>query len=68
MLAWEYLYTPPGNVEILWGMPNFLKADSRLTPLGESVADLLEVLCLFGAAGRSTLPGESIADWSYSGE
>ena len=44
------------------GIPNFLNADSRLTLLGESVADLLEILCLFGAAGRPTLLGESIAE------
>ena len=60
MLAWEYLYTPPGNVEILWGMSNFLKADSRLTILGERVDDLLEILCLFRADGRPTLLEESI--------
>ena len=48
-------------------MPNFLKADNRLTLLGESVANLLEILCLFGADGRPTLLEESIAEiWSYS--
>ena len=30
---------------------------------GESVADLLEILCLFGADGRPTLLGESIAEF-----
>ena len=39
------------------GIPIFLKADSRLTLLGESIADLLEILCLFGADGRPTLLG-----------
>ena len=48
-------------------MPNFLKADSRLTLLGESIADLLEILCLVRVDGRPTLPRESIAEiWSYS--
>ena len=41
-----------------WGMlrfygdTHFLEADSRLTLLGESIADLLEILCLVRAAGR----------------
>ena len=39
------------------GIPNFLKADSSLTLLGESVADLLEILCLVRADGRPTLLG-----------
>ena len=56
------MYTPLGNIEISWGKPNFLEADSRLTLLGESVADLLGILCLFGADGRPTLLGESIVE------
>ena len=44
------------------GILNFLKADSRLTLLGESIADLLEILCLFGDDGRATLLGESTAE------
>ena len=43
-------------------MSNFLKADCRLTLLGESIADLLEILCLFGADRRPTLPGESMTE------
>ena len=44
------------------GIPNFLKADSRLTLPGESVAVLLEILCLLGADGRPTLLVENIAE------
>ena len=43
-------------------MSNFLRDDSSLTLLGESVVDLLEILCLFRADGRPTLLGESMAD------
>ena len=41
----------------LLGIPNFLKADSRLTLLGESITDLLEILCLYRAYGGPTLLG-----------
>ena len=37
MLVKEYLHTPLGNIEIFWGYLTFLKADSRLTLLGESM-------------------------------
>ena len=59
MLAQEHLYTPLGNVEIFWGISNFLKVDCRLTLLGESVVDLLEILCLFRANGSATLLEEN---------
>ena len=49
------------------GIPNFHKADCRLTLLGESV-DLLEILCLVRTDGRPTLLEESTADLSYSAE
>ena len=49
------MITMLGSIGIFWGIPNFLKADSRRTLLGESVADLLEILCLLGADGRPTL-------------
>ena len=39
------------------GIPNFLKADSRVTLLGESVADLLEIRSLIRVDGRPTLLG-----------
>ena len=61
MLAEEYLYTLLGNIEIFWGYPlDGLMVDQLCS--GESIADLLEILCLFRADGRPTLLGESIAD------
>ena len=42
-------------------MPHFLKADSRLTLLGERV-DLLEILCLLGLIGDQLCSGESIVE------
>ena len=43
-----------GVLEGVTGIPIFLEADSRLTLLGESVVDLLEILCLVGLIGRPT--------------
>ena len=57
------------NVCILyWGMLRFSggiqlpRTGSRLTLLGESIADLLEILCLVRTDGRPTLLGESVAE------
>ena len=47
MLAEEYLYTPLGNIKIFWGYPTFpgLMVDHLCS--GESITDLLGILCLF---------------------
>ena len=66
MLAEEYLYTLLGNIKIFWGYPTFSGLMVDQLCLGESIADLLGILCLFRADGRPTLFGESIADLSYS--
>ena len=62
MLAEEYLYTLLRNIKISWGYPTFpgLMVDQLCSR--ESIADLLGILCLFGADGRPTLLGESIAE------
>ena len=57
MLVEEHLYTPLGNIDIFLGIPNFHKADCRLTLLGESVVDLLEILYLVRTDRRPTLLG-----------
>ena len=62
MLAEEYMYILLGNIEIYWGYPTFPGLMVGQLCLGESIADLLEMLCLFRVAGRSTLLGESIAE------
>ena len=48
-------------------MPNFLKAD-RIILLGESVADLLKILCLLGLIGDQLLGRELLNLVSLSGE
>ena len=66
MLAEECLYSA-GECWDLRGWSNFLKVDSRLTLLRESVADLLEILCLIRVDGRPTLlRGEYCWFLSYS--
>ena len=55
------MYTPLGNIEIFWGYPISLRLTVDQLCTGESVADLLEILCLFRADGRPTLLGESMA-------
>ena len=53
------VYTPLGNVLDLLGIPNFLKADNRLTQLGESIADLLGEKCAFsGLIGNQLYLGK----------
>ena len=66
MLVEEYLYTLLGNIKIFWGYPTFsgLMVDQLCS--GESIADLLEILCLFRDDGRPPLLGESIVDLPYS--
>ena len=59
MLAEECLYSA-GECLDLPGIPNFLKTDNRLTLLGESIADLLEILCLVRVDGRPTLLGRAL--------
>ena len=73
MLVEEYLYSA-GECWDLLGTSNFFKADSSLTLLGESITDLLEILCLLGLIGRPVLLGESMlspdllcGEWRYLG-
>ena len=64
-----------GNVEILGDTQLFFRADCRLTLLGESVADLLEILFLVRIDGRPTLLGGRVllslvllcGEWRYLG-
>ena len=77
MLDGEYSYTLLDNIKIFWGYPTFSRLMVGQLCSGESIADLLGILCLFRADGRPTLLGESIVEscltlrgvkvsWSYS--
>ena len=57
MLAEEYLYTLLENIKILWGYPTFSGLMVDQLCLGEIIADLLGILCLFRTDGRPTLLG-----------
>ena len=50
------------NIKIFWGYPTFSGLMVGQLCLGESITDLLGILCLFRAYGRPTLLGEILAD------